>query len=143
MGHIQRGKAPPIKEESLGYIKPIDFHSIKKEVVKRLKNDGFKEFDNDEKRFVLSNDLQVTIASGYVAIRHQDFKPHSYDYDGDDYSDLKDILVKLGYTRNNKEDKVWLGKKTFKKYGSENEDIIKGIIDNITELTVYLKKFES
>lgn len=132
-----------IKEESLGYIKPIDFHSIKKEVVKRLKNDGFKEFDNDEKRFVLSNDLQVTIASGYVAIRHQDFKPHSYDYDGDDYSDLKDILVKLGYTRNNKEDKVWLGKKTFKKYGSENEDIIKGIIDNITELTVYLKKFES
>lgn len=90
-----------------------------------------------------SNDLQLTITKsdkGYVGIRHKNFEGVKK-YGVDIYPNEKkiiEILNEFGYSHSG----VWLGTKNFNAYGFSDEEIVKGIIEDIKELQAKLSSIK-
>lgn len=84
-------------------------------------------------RYLLSNDIQVTVAhQGYVAIRHISFNGKNK-YTTTQYphtQEIRSILSKYGFDLNSD---VWLGTKAFPEY-YENENIVESIISELKNI---------
>lgn len=86
-------------------------------------------------RYLLSNDIQVTVAhQGYVAIRHMNFNG-KFKYSTGQYpkvTEIRSILAKYGYNLNSE---VWLGTKNFSDYYENEKDIVDSIIFELKNIS--------
>ncbi|MBP5584261.1 MAG: hypothetical protein J6X43_09985, partial [Bacteroidales bacterium] len=94
---------------------------------------NLEQYQNE--RYLLSNDIQVTIAhQGYVAIRHVNFNG-KFKYPTGQYpktTEIRSILAKYWY---NLDSKVWLGTKNFSDYYETEKDIVEGIIFELKNIS--------
>ena len=116
----------------------LDAKEIASTVQQKLMEYGFQNFGNNQQRFTLSTELQVTVThseKGYVGIRHQEYAKKYGEYPYPHANEYRMDLEDFGYQH--KMNDVWLGTKTFKEYGYSNADIAEAIIKEITYLHQY------
>ena len=93
------------------------------------------EQNEKTKRYKINDKYGITVTcvqKGYIAIRHIIYNPSGYnDTQDKEVLHLRDILSNRGY---NTSDKVWIGTKPFSKFGQNDDDIIKEILNEIEEL---------
>jgi hypothetical protein len=117
-------------------------HSInKKEVSEGIKTKlneiGITRYDKKfPERYLLTENIILSVtksAMGYIAIRHKDYLKN---YLNNDYSHQIELINLLreqkGYC--DKHNNAWLGVKHFTRFGSTTDEIIKNIINEISNL---------
>lgn len=117
----------------------IDKNQIVLQAISRLKT-IFNENSLLEKqepklyRFKLNDELILTITSkeqGYIGIRHLNYKQKYSIFEYPKINRYRQILEEFGYDMTQD---IWLGTKSFKKYGNDTENVIKSIVDEIDKL---------
>lgn len=90
-------------------------------------------------RYLLPCGLSLTVTKqGYVAIRHKDyFRQYTDTSDYPHQQELIELLKGYEYTHTN----VWLGQKSFKKYGRVAKVVIEEIVKEVNELCSKLNNY--
>jgi hypothetical protein len=120
----------------------ISKNEVYEKVLTRLKTDIFDENSLVEKqepklyRFKLNDDLLYSITikgqgDGYIGIRHLIYKQKYSTFEYPYTDKYRQVLEKFGYDLTQD---MWLGTKSFKKYGNDTKSIIQGILDEIGKL---------
>lgn len=82
----------------------------------------------------MNDELILTITSkeqGYIGIRHLNYKQKYSIFEYPKINRYRQILEEFGYDMTQD---IWLGTKSFKKYGNDTENVIKSIVDEIDKL---------
>ena len=85
-------------------------------------------------RFKLNEDLEITITitgEGYIGIRHLNYKQKYSIFEYPNTDKYRQVLEEFKYDMTQD---MWLGTKSFKKYGNDTENVIKSILDEIDKL---------
>lgn len=124
----------------------INISDISKQIsLPLLYETGITNYDNHSERYLLTDDIRLTVTKtkpGYVAIRHKDFsEKYSVKEDYSHQQALIKLLQEKGYVDGSKD--VWLGVKNFSKFGSTTEDVISNIVEEVRELKAEIEKIFS
>ena len=119
----------------------IDKNQIVIQVISRLmtifdENSLVEKQEPKLYRFKLNDDLLYSITikgqgDGYIGIRHLIYKQNYSTFEYPYTDKYRQVLEKFGYDLTQD---MWLGTKSFKKYGNDTKSIIQGILDEIGKL---------
>lgn len=119
----------------------IDKNQIVLQAISRLKtifdeNSLLEKQEPKLYRFKLNDDLLYSITikgqgDGYIGIRHLIYKQKYSTFEYPYTDNYRQVLEKFGYDLTQD---MWLGTKSFKKYGNDTKSIIQGILDEIGKL---------
>lgn len=106
------------------------------EIVKNLNIKNYENISQNPNtyRFKLNESLEITITvtgAGYIGIRHMNYKQKYSIFEYPNTDKYRQVLEEFKYDMTQD---MWLGTKSFKKYGNDTENVIKRILDEIDKL---------
>ena len=97
-------------------------------------------------RYIFCDFMELTVTEkggGFIGFRHIKIGKSYYNYIKDDVYDeysYRDILASFGYdTEKSNANCVWLGRKAFKEYGMNEQDIVDNILAELEKLHTFMQ----
>ena len=122
-------------------MKPVKTSNIKSIVHRVLSSINLIPYEEKSHRYKLNDKYGITITDskkGYVGIRHINYDHKSYEISQDkEVLVLKEMLKERGYITT---EKAWIGTKSFKNFGTNDDVILTNIISEINDIVGLLGK---